>query len=221
MKYFTLSISDDLKVIGYYPQLKFKKGYDPSLSNGYYCVKKDEFPNFIPDYELELNKKAKATNILPLYPEGKGLLVDEKVKQILKTHYLPPHAFYPMKLHYKGSILDYYWFHFIPNDFWKLLDTNNSYAEVVKIKKGQVSLIKKIKITSLGQIQKEKKQYTGRTPIRLGELKMSFEFSKYDFYKTGAFSHIIVSQKLKDTLEKNNITGYTAKLFNKIIINDE
>ncbi|OEJ99129.1 hypothetical protein A8C32_08110 [Flavivirga aquatica] len=219
MKYYSIGISDDPKVIGYYPQLKFKKDYNPSLSDGYYNVSNNKFPDFVPNYELELHSKANLVNLLPLYPEGKGLLVDEKVRQILKKHCLPSHAFYPMKLHHKGNILDYYWFHYIPNDFWNLIDSDNSYAEVVKIEKGQVSVIKKIKIRSLDQINQEKNIYTGRTPIRLGQLKMFTEFCQYDFYKTGAFNHIIISEKLKNALEHNDVTGYKVKLFEKITIN--
>ncbi|MDO5981360.1 hypothetical protein [Flavivirga spongiicola] len=216
MKYYSIGISDDLKIIGYYPQLKFKEGYNPSLSDGYYNVLKDKFPNFVPNYELELHGKANTVNILPLYPEGKGLLIDDKVRLILKNHHLPPHAFYPMKLYHNGNVLKYYWFQYIPNDFWELIDTSASYAEIVQIEKGQVAVIDKIKIKSLEQVNQGKKIYKGRTPIRLGQLKMASEFCKYDFYKTGAFNHTIISEKLKNALGVNGITGYQIKSFDKI-----
>lgn len=214
-KYYSIGISDDLKIIGYYPQTSLAKGYDPR-ENGCYDVNVNYFPNFVPNYELDLHEKAKATNLLPRTGASFGHVVDEKVKKILKEHYLPPHAFYPMKVYHKGKILKYFWFHCIPNDFWKLIDNKNSFANVYQIKKGIVTKIMEIPIISKEQILREQKKYTGLMPIGLGELKMSSEFCKYDFYKTDAFNHTIISEKLKNALEQNNITGYTTKLFDKI-----
>ncbi|SFW52757.1 hypothetical protein SAMN02927921_02153 [Sinomicrobium oceani] len=215
MRYYYIGLSNDLKVIGYYPQTDFHKGYNPT-DNGSYCVKPDTFPDFVPNYELELHKKAFATGFLQRVGASFGIVVDEKVKNILKEHCLPPHAFYPTTVFHNDEVLQYYWFHYIPNDFWELIDNRNSFAYVYQIKKATVTKIKEIPIISKEQILNEKKKYTGLTPITLGRLKMSAEFCKYDFYLTGAFNHTMISERLKKALEENNVSGYEAKLFDKL-----
>ena len=216
MKYYSIGIPDDLKVIGYYPQLKFRNGYNPSLSDGYYNLPVHDFPDFVPNLEYELHEKAKPLNILPPYPSRFALMIDEKVKKILEKHCLPPHAFYPTKVYHNYDVLQYYWFHYIPNDFWELLDSKNSYGDIIKIKLAKATKIGEVPIISREQIIKEKKKYTGLQMLVLGKLRMSPEFCKYDFYKTDAFNHTIISEKLKNELEKNDITGYYTKFFDKI-----
>ena len=53
--YYNIGRSDDLEVIGHYPQTSLKKGYNPSLSDSHWAVKPDSFPNFIPNLELEFS----------------------------------------------------------------------------------------------------------------------------------------------------------------------
>ncbi|RAV28332.1 hypothetical protein [Sinomicrobium soli] len=216
MRYYSIGVSDDLKIIGYYPQLKFKEGYNPSLPEGYYNLPIHHFPDFVPNLEYELHKDASPVNILPPYPGRFAFIIDEKVKNILEKHCLPPHTFYPTKVFHNDKVLQYYWFHYIPNDFWELIDNKNSFAYVYQIKKATFTKIMEIPIISKEQILNEQKKYTGLTPISLGKLKMSVEFCKYDFYLTGAFNHTIISERLKKALEENNVSGYKAKLFDKI-----
>ncbi len=135
MRYYSIGVSDDLKVIGYYPQLKFKKGYNPGLPEGYYNLPIHHFPDFVPNLEYELHKNASPVHILPPYPGRFAFIIDEKVKNILKEHCLPPHAFYPTTVFHNDEVLQYYWFHYIPNDFWELIDNRNSFAYVYQIKK--------------------------------------------------------------------------------------
>ncbi len=217
MKYYLIGTSDDLNIIGHYPQLKFRKSYNPSLPDGYYQLPVHCFPDFLPNLEYELNNKAKDVNILPPYPGRFAFIVDKKVKIILESYNLPPHAFYPTRIFHKGKLLEYYWFHYIPNDFWELIDTRNSYGEIIRIKSINTSVIGNVPIVSKEQILAEKKRYMGLETLVLGKLKMKTDFAKYDFYITGAFNHTIISERLKDELEENMITGYDIRLFDKII----
>lgn len=161
MDFFAINTTSNLDIIGYYPQLTFRKGYNPSSPNGYYNVKKDKFPDFSPEYELELDPRAHLVNILPPHPGSNGLLVDEMVRGILKRHCLPPHAFYPMELYHKRNVHRYYWFHYIPDDFWNLLDKENSYVEKVLFQKGIPKLLEKIPILSKEQISMEEGKCIG------------------------------------------------------------
>ena len=94
MKYYSINkVSDDLKAIGHYPQLEFRKGYNPN-KNGCWNVERNNFPDFIPNYELELHPKAKPTNFLPIYSIGFGMIVDKNLKEVLSNFKLPKHHFY-------------------------------------------------------------------------------------------------------------------------------
>ena len=56
-------------------------------------MRRDEFPDFVPDYKLELYPKAKVTNFLQNNPANFGWIVDEKLKNVLEKHKLPRHQF--------------------------------------------------------------------------------------------------------------------------------
>ena len=218
MNYYSIGITDDPKIIGYYPQLKFRNGYNPNLPNGFYNLPVHQFPEFVPYLEYELHREAKPVNILPPYPGRFAFIVDEKVKEILERHHLPPHEFYPTKVYFKEKVLQYFWFHCVPDDFWELLDSKNSYGDVMEIKLAKATKVGQVPILSREQIIEEKKKYKGLKTLVLGRLKMSSEFGKYDFYRTGAFNHSIISGRLKQVFEKENITGIELNLFNKLKI---
>lgn len=130
--YYIYSFSDDLNVIGYYPQVSLRQGYNPRLAESHWQVKRDEFPDFIPNLELELHRKAIPTDYLH-FSDLNGIIVSDKFKEILKLHNLPKHEFYPIKIYYNNTLLKYYWFHYLIDDFWNLLNKDKSYAEIVNI----------------------------------------------------------------------------------------
>ncbi|MHA7056064.1 hypothetical protein ACWGOQ_0002520 [Aquimarina sp. M1] len=213
MKYYNIGISDDLEIIGYYPQTELKKGYNPRR-NGCFDVNNHSFPDFVPNYELELHSKAFPTGFLPRAGASFGMIVNEKTKRVFQEHILPPHAFYPMKVYHNEIILKYYWFHCIPNDFWRLIDAENSFAEVFNFKTRTV--VRKILINSRDQIINEIKKNKYPLTLRLGNLKMNSDFFNYDFYKIDAFNHKIISKRLKNALEAADVTGHITTPFDKI-----
>ncbi|HEA20395.1 hypothetical protein LCGC14_1520330 [marine sediment metagenome] len=95
MRYFSISATHDLGIIGHYSQTKLKDGYNPTLHNSHWQVRADEFPDFVPNLELEIDKKAKPTNFLDGASGFNGFLVDKPFKSILEKFRLPPHHFYP------------------------------------------------------------------------------------------------------------------------------
>lgn len=95
MLYFKIFNSGDINEIGHYPQTGLRKGYDPRLPNSHWQVKHNEFPDFIPNYELELHPYAVATNYLDGTGDYSGFLVDGAFKKVLEVHKLPPPLFLP------------------------------------------------------------------------------------------------------------------------------
>lgn len=221
MKYYSIARSTDKKIIGHYPQSSLKPGYAPRLPNGHWNIRSHKFAEFSLNYELVLNKKAKPTNYLDGYDNNFGYLVDGKFKKILQKFNLPPHRFYPIKVYQKDTLLEYYWFHFIIDDFWDFIDSNESYAEVVKFDGFDSVVEKKISITSLNQIIEDQKKAVFPYNIRIGEIKMKNNFPKYDVYEMGCLSYNkIISANLKNALINENLNGFETKLFNYFSILD-
>uniref|UniRef100_UPI000555B3CD hypothetical protein n=1 Tax=Aquimarina pacifica TaxID=1296415 RepID=UPI000555B3CD len=126
--YYTISRSHNLKEIGYYPQTSIAKGYNPVLYDGHRNVKVNEFPDFIPNYELDLHSKAKPTSFIHHSVANFGWVINGRLKDIMESYNLLDHHFYKMKLHHNGITLNYFWFHYIVRDFWKYLDKEKSYG---------------------------------------------------------------------------------------------
>lgn len=218
--FYTITHTNDVKVIGHYPQVAFKEGYNPTLPNSHRKVKSNEFPNFIPNLELRLHDKALEVDFLKRTGPHFGLLVSQKMKDILKTFKLPRHHFYQIHVHHKDKKLNYYWFHYIVDDFWDFIDKDKSYGEVFELEPSLgVVVDRTFPLMSRGQVISETKKYKlGRT--RLGKVVMKKSFMKYDLYKTDCLgNHTVISESLKQALEKEGITGIEIKPFDKFEVN--
>ena len=221
MNYYQISMTSDLNIIGHYPQTKLRTDQGDNVRvDGYLAMKAYKFPDFIPNYKLELHPKAKPTNFLSKGPVNFGWIVDGKLKRILESYKLPKHHYYKIKVFYKTEVLDYFWLHYIVDDFWDFLNTENSYCEVFSKKTPfEVQIDKVFPILSKEQVIEEKKKYRlGRT--RIGKITMKSNFPKYDLYETDIYSHTIISHLMKSHLEKENITGIEIKPFDKFIIDE-
>ncbi len=216
MNYYTIGTSDDLNIIGHYPQTKLRidKGDNPR-DDGYLAMKANVFPDFVPNYKLELHPKAKPTNFLPKNPASFGWIVDDKFKKILEKYKLPKHHFYKIKVYQNDDVLDYYWLHYIIDDFWDFIDSGNSYGEVFKFDTPvDIKVTKKIPIISHKQITNEEKNHDYGS-IRIGRIKMKREFPNYDLYQTKCINYnTVISESLKEALEKEGITGTETRLYN-------
>ncbi|SFW52793.1 hypothetical protein SAMN02927921_02156 [Sinomicrobium oceani] len=220
-EYYSIRRSDDLQETGHYPQAHLRKGYNPR-KNGHFMVKHYEFPDFAPNLELEMHPKTIPTNYLN-NTAGliNGFIVDSKFKLMMSSFKLPRHHFYPIKA-YKGSkLFDYYWLHYIVDDFWEFIDTANSYGEVFEFKTPFETVVTEtFAISSKNQVLEEKRKYKlGRT--RIGKIIMKKEFPQYDLYKIDCLSYTtILSEKLKNAIVKAGITGMEIKPFNKFLIGE-
>ena len=221
--YYSISRSDDIKEIGYYPQSDLRKGYNPR-NNGHFVVKHYEFPDFKPNLELEMHPKASPTNYLDSTAGlVNGFVVDRKLKELLMSFKLPKHHFYPIKVYKQEMLLEYYWFHYIIDDFWKFLDKEKSYAEVVFMETPtKIGIEKNVPIYSREQIIGEKRKLPrGKKNLRISKIVMKKEFPNYDFYEIDCLSYnTIISEKLRDSIIKASLTGMKIKPFDKFIIDE-
>lgn len=121
MKYHLIKNSSNRKEIGCYPQCEgVPDGYDFGMydnPNSITNLNNDFFPDFEPEIIVQLDKKAKLTDVVShtnFY--SRGLFVNEKVKNILEHFKLPNHKFYSGTLIYNKQKLQYYWFHLVKKD---------------------------------------------------------------------------------------------------------
>ncbi|MGG8498138.1 imm11 family protein [Tenacibaculum sp. TC6] len=216
MKYYKIDFDfDTTKVIGHYPQTDIKKGYNPGLSDSHRQVKPYEFPNFIPNLELELHKEAKATDYIQKFVSF-GMVINARFKSILQQFKLPPHAFYPIKVYHKGDLLEYFWFHYIIDDFWQNINMEKSTVQVYK--KFEFKIDKIISIPKLEDIDNLKKSLTRQEDLRFNKIYFKSSFPKYDVYETQELEFIpVISEPLLEALQEAGMTGFRVKPFDKII----
>ncbi|SFW52783.1 hypothetical protein SAMN02927921_02155 [Sinomicrobium oceani] len=214
MNYYIYGWSDDLNVIGHYPQTKLREGYNPR-NNGHFKVKPNVFPDFIPNLELDMHKKAKKTDFLG-FSISNGIIVNKKCVQILEKHTLPHHHIYPIKVYQNGALLNYFWIHYIVNDFWDWLDIELSEAVIFddkKIFEAVAPLDLNIPPDEFRNLEYFELPY--HQHLRWDKIVFKKGFP-YDLYQTRDVQILeIMSERLKETLEKENLTGFTTTLFNK------
>ena len=219
MKYYSIDWDyDTIEVIGHYPQVTLKKGYNPGPPDGYREVKPHEFPNFIPNLELELHKDAKATAYLEQYVSF-GMVINARFKSILQQFKLPPHAFYPIKVYHKGGLLEYFWFHYVVHDFFEWLDKDKSRAVIYDDKDGNYKIISELDLRiSLDEIEKINLALPWQQGLKWEKIVFKADFPKYDVYKTrGLDLKNFISGRLLKALQDAGVNGFTAKPIDNII----
>ncbi len=219
MKYLEFGCSTEPSVIGEYPQCSLKKGVDLWAENGYTMVRWNEFPDFVPYVELVLNSKAKWTDILSSVV-GHGFIINNRVKSILEGHNLPARAFYPVKVHSGDSSRDYYWFHYINNDFWDWVDQDRSklfLRHLFPDKRSQVLGEADLSLSTEGLVDLSRNK-PRLTDYYWEKLVLNNNFPDLDFFRTLFPSrHTVISQRLLNAFEESGITGYETKDFCEVV----
>jgi hypothetical protein len=117
MKFFQIEKSSERKVIGReYPQIQTSGGtVNAKAPDSYYNVYSNVFPDFIPNLNyLVLHEDAILTDVLSAAVISSGFIVNEKVKNVLSQHKLPPHKFYPATIEHRGVFYqNYSWFFYV------------------------------------------------------------------------------------------------------------
>ena len=215
MKYYSIGITEDLNLIGSYPQIEKEDDYNLSLSNSYWNVTWERSPDFIPNYKIRINDKAKITNLLSNLSGFYGLTVDENLKNLLLKFNLPQHQFYPINVRYLNKYLNYFWFHFI-NSLLNYVDFQNSIFELFK--KSPYKILEELVFSSLIELQNKVKGLGFEYSIRLKNLKLNDNFPQYDVISLwGITPLILVSENLKMELEKSDLNGFVFNEYKPLI----
>ncbi|MGB3145715.1 MAG: hypothetical protein WBB24_16570 [Maribacter sp.] len=221
MNYCKFQNSTDIKEIGDFPQSDMAKFYDPKAHDSFWNVKYTEFPDFVPNLQFKLNPRAKTTDIVSAVGLSHGFVVNDSVRLLLKKFKLPEHAFYPLKLFTKNSTLDYFWFHFICNDFWEWIDMENSKLYLRSILPDRRSeILEEINLikasTELVSIFNNRPRLTD---FYWDKIIFNRNFPKFDIFSLSSPSlHVLISEDLNVSFKTNNISGYEVSELCKILV---
>ncbi len=206
MKYYTISKSNELTVIGDYPQVEKLESYNLSLNDSYWNVSWDRFPNFKPNYQIRIKDKAIPTSLLHSLSGFVGLTINVRLKQFLERYNLPPHEFYSIKVSHLNKRLDYCWFHFIDSCL-NYVDFKSTTFELFQ--KSSFKILKELQLSSVEHFHELEEELNFEKGIRLKRLVLSSNFPNYDIISLHSITPIIlVSENLKIELEKSVFNGF-------------
>lgn len=219
--FYILTLSSDNIIIGpVFPQVqKMSPGYNYNAANSVYSLAKkaSELPTFEPNlHYFVVNSKAKLTDILSnAILTNTGFLVSEKLKNILIGYNLMAHRFYDATIYHKKIFHQYYWLHFKTDPPVSKIDFVNSTFTIIL---NYAHKVGNVEIQSfedyLTKNNNIKKDNPGKTLSIWAEkicFNQNFE-QNLDFFKIGVFdNNFYISERLKNTIEANKISGIEIK----------
>ena len=208
MKYYILSESIDLDIIGEYPQVSPTENcvLGSPFSNERLFF--GDIPPKIPYLELELKKEAKKTDLLSSYNSHWGLLVNKKIKEIILNFKLPSSKFYSFALVENGiDTKKYYLFRFY-DDIFQYIDMKKS-KFILKWR----DIIQEFCFTSKEfYLSKEQETFGDfEKNLIIKEVYLLNSFPKYDIFHFEGRD--IISEKLLKAFIENDITGYEVSAY--------
>ncbi len=212
MKYYWLipSTGDDIGKAS--SQVKgMKEGYDLYADNSVWKIPYFESPKIEPNFDaLQLNNTAKITDIIfatGLVPNT-GFFLNEKVKDLLKDFKLPNHIYYKAIVLHKNKVYDnYYWVQFT-QEMSDLIDFDNSifdlkrafgWQEWIEVE-NNMTFKNKIKLIEFYYAQSSMNRII---PQSLNLINKNHELQIFSYFA----NKLLISEKLKSTLEINKING--------------
>lgn len=211
MEYFLISNSTNLKEIGHYIQCKgMPDGYNYKWfeqPNSMTNLTNDSFPDFEPDLVFELEKKAKLTDIVSTSNiSAKGLLMNEKTKNIFEQCNLGQHKFYPATVIYKNEKHQYFWLHILN---LRIEDINLKESKFYKSEFG----FDKLGYLSFNGYE-EAFRIARETDCFIRPEKIIMNKNYINIFYLPISNSIYISNNLKTILDKNNINGMEIKQLN-------
>lgn len=207
MKYFNLNISDNLDIIGVYPQISNteKNIFGSPFSNR--KVNYGDIPEEIPYLELEFNKNAKITDVLGTYNPYFGLIVSHKFKNIVSSFNLPNHRFYKANIIYQKDLLNYYWLNF-HDDLRKYIDFSMTEIEIYN--KFSFKILDTFILNSEATLDEVNLNLGIDESIRLKKISLKKGFPKYDIMTNNilGYGSNLISIKLMNSIKDSGITGF-------------
>ncbi|MDN3673867.1 hypothetical protein QWY99_12480 [Flavobacterium branchiarum] len=219
MKFYTFFNTDELNTIGDYPQIEKSENYNLSSPDSYWNVPWNQFPNFKPLYSIKIRDKALNTNFLHSLPGFKGLTIDDNLKNIIEKFNLPPHQFYKIEVVHRNQELKYHWFHFIES-LLGYIDFEKTTFELFQ--KWPLTVLKEIKVSSIEELHKLEVELNFEKEILIKKIALLDTFPNYDIISLNNITPLIlVSEKLKKTLEESELKGFEFKEYKQLVMMEQ
>jgi len=208
MKYFLVSNSTNLKEVGHYIQCKgIPQKFKGQISffkrpDSMTLLSNDSFPNIKPNLVFELEEKAILTDVISTSNiSAKGLLINQKTKDLIIDLKLAEHRLYPAIVIKNNIEYPYFWLHFVKND-WQGIDISKS---ILYTSKNGLFRDQYISPNTL----QEAYEIINDNQIYFDKIMLQFEFKQNsgDLFFLPISWSIFASQKFKDTMIENKITG--------------
>jgi hypothetical protein len=218
-RYYKLEHSLDLKVIGsYFPQLQdfYGKVADCEVID-FIASYVEDIPNISkPIKVLNLKKKTKLTDFISSVMFVNGFIVSRRLREILDQFYIKKTKYFPLSIVHGNDVIKTFNFLYIASDYSSNIDFERTvFCVRDSIKNKDVKLknifefkeyCKKIyEEDYFSEIYTEKIYVNNVSDLNVDVLCFGvFDFNYY------------ISQKLKDRLEKENITGFEINKYIEI-----
>lgn len=209
--YYTIENRTDKEVGSVYPQTGC---LSQNLTRS---IKLDEFINIDSEILFQLEPKAKLTDVLSqanisVY----GLLVNKKLKDLLKKFNLIQHHYYKCLIKdHKGIIHDYYWMHIYDNSIIDKIE----YAKSKFYLRESGFREKDIELNSFEDYKNKMEALGIHYTVSADKLVLSSKFdNSLDLFNVPLFTKkkIIISEKLKEELLSQKITGILISKYEQI-----
>jgi hypothetical protein len=206
MRYFWISESTDIKIVGVYPQRgEMSVGLhveDPShLFNQAQFVKlKDDI--YIPKFKLR--HKAKLTDIIS-FSLGSDFIISEKFKSVCVSEEIQDVQFVPIDLYQRKRVVQYYLLRFVRYDFSRL-DFSRTFISVMETtwdEKERVRVSEAQELESLIRNTRLPLSITIKEPF----FRQDLEDKMFALPKIHRCSGVFVSEVFRRSLEQQGITG--------------
>jgi hypothetical protein len=208
-------IEDPEMESGIYNQLQFELDYELEFSDNCYSnLKNYELPNFEPVFgKLILHPNAQLTDFLSISLGeigGNGFIISEKAKQLFSNFNLPIHRYYPLSIYKQGGEKlgqNYFWLQII--DSINIIDYKQSRFFITVAKP---PIIEKIFLSTQNhqELINECAKLRGLRAIGFEKLVLNDNYRENPldiFFIPKGTIYGIISERLKNKLEEENITG--------------
>ena len=221
MALFSIRTTSEKQIIGTEcPQIQTMDGtVNKNDPNSLYNVYADAFPNFIPNLNyFVLEKNAEVTDVLSAAMISYGLIVSDKIKDVLSKYQLPPHQFYPAVIKHRETFLrNYSWFFYI-SDVLDFIDYDETKFFITDVVDNKIEDCRNInsahRLRGLKDVLPDDRNVDSDCIYFKKSLTENFDLFKVSFgnYRT------YISEKLSARLK--NVSGLSISFSNKVKLNE-
>jgi len=190
-----------------YPQCPhMTNDYNHSAKNSYRKMRHDNFPDFVPNLQsYVLDEVAKLTDFLSKGHPYFGLLINDKMKNLIQDFCLPTSKFYHASImNGKHLCHNYFLFHFISD-----LSDSIDYKKTLFYLWDTFEASPTICFKNKSDLQNKYKEIDSITKIRTDKFILKSQNKiNFDLFHISFFDNTIyISHRLKTALEEAKVTG--------------